>query len=132
MSRRRSSSTSGDSSTKRRICCVEACVAPFPFSDFGFELRQDLAGALDHRPRQTGQLGDVDAVGLVRAARDDLVQEHDPPAFFGHGHVVVAHRRQQLGQPDQLVVVRGEQRRARSRGWLWMNSTTAQAIDSPS
>ena len=51
----------------------------------------------------------MDAVALVRAALDDLVQEHDLVIPLPNGDVEVGEARQPAGQLGQLVVVRREQ-----------------------
>ena len=52
----------------------------------------------------------MDAVALVRAALDDLVQEHDLFVPLANGDVEVAQARQSVGQLGQLVVMRREER----------------------
>ena len=60
------------------------------------------------------------------------MQKDHGVTLLGHGDVVVDDVRQPLGEFGQLVVVGGKQRLGTSRGWLWMYSTTAHAIDRPS
>ena len=88
----------------------------------------DLTGALDDRPRQPGELRHVDAVGAVRAAGDDLVQEDDAVALLGHGHAEIAHARQHPGQVGEFVVVRREQRLGAQARMVVMNPGIAGTV----
>ena len=74
------------------------------------QLPQYLPRPLEHRVRQTRQLRHLDAVAPVRAAGDDLPQEHDVLAPGVDSHVIVPDVGQLLLQRRQLVVVGGEQR----------------------
>jgi len=73
------------------------------------EEREDRAGALEDRGGDAGESRDVDAVALVGAAGDDLVQEDDLAAAFADRDVGVAEPRLGLLQLDELVVVGREQ-----------------------
>ena len=74
-----------------------------------FELGQDELGALDHRRRQAGELGNRDPVGAVGGARYHLVQEHHValPFLDPHGHVGEAI--ELAGKRRELVEVSCEQ-----------------------
>ena len=76
------------------------------------ERAQDLASPAHHAVRQPRELGDVDAVRAVGAARLEAMEEHDRLAGLAHGDVVVPRVLQLLGELHQLVVVRGEHRLA--------------------
>lgn len=56
----------------------------------GLEVEEDFAGALDDRPGQAGEFGDVDAVAAVGAAGDDAAEEDDAAVLLGDGDVAVA------------------------------------------
>ena len=55
----------------------------------GLELAQDLLRPGDDGTGQAGEAGDVDAVGVVGGAGDDVVEEDDFLALLGDGDVVV-------------------------------------------
>jgi len=57
------------------------------------QLFQQFLGPVENRARHACQLRHVDAVGAVRPAGHDFVQEDDAPALLYHLQVVVAHRR---------------------------------------
>jgi len=57
------------------------------------EVAQDGLGTLDNRLWHACQARDVDAVALVRATLDDLVQEHDLLVPLADGDVEVAQAR---------------------------------------
>ena len=76
----------------------------------GFQAAQHGVGALDDRIGQAGQLGDLDAVAVVRRAGDDAAQEGDVLAALFDGDVVVFHPGHVLVHAGQLVVMGGEQR----------------------
>ena len=76
------------------------------------ERPQHLARPPHHAVGQSGELGHVNAVGAVGAARLEPVQEHDRVAGLPHRHVEVPGVLQPLGQLHQLVVVGGEHRLA--------------------
>ena len=95
----RRGAASSDSCARRARACRSA-----------LELRHDLARTRDHLLRQAGEPRDVDAVALVRAAGDDAAEEHDLVLVLAHRDRDVAHARARVGERDELVIVRREQR----------------------
>ena len=57
---------------------------------------EDLLRPLDDRFWQAGQLADMDTVGTVCPAGDDLVQEDHLVIRLADGDIVITHPRQQL------------------------------------
>ena len=80
----------GDSALRFTFCAPCRWVAaPFGFS----RCDEDILGAIENLLWQTGQARHLDAVALVRAARDDLAEENDLLVPFPHRDVVVCRRR---------------------------------------
>ncbi len=46
--------------------------------------------ALNNRRGQARQLRNVNAIGFIRSASDDLMQKHNLAIGFGDSHVVIA------------------------------------------
>ena len=69
-----------------------------------------LARRADHGSRHAGQLGDLQAVALVRRTFVHGVQEHDAVAMLDRREMHVGRLRKFRGQLRQFEVVRGEQR----------------------
>ena len=72
------------------------------------EVGEDAPGARDHRGREPGEPGDLDAVRAVGAARAHLVEEDDLVVPLLDRHVEVRDAGQPLGERGQLVIVGGE------------------------
>ena len=69
------------------------------------QLIADLSGTFEHRIRNTGQFGHLDAITLIRTALDDLAQEDNIfPGFFD-GDTVVVHTVQFSFQFRQFMVM---------------------------
>src|SRR5437870_1130516 len=73
-------------------------------------MRQNFLRAIENFLWQTGEAGNLDAVTLIGAARDDLAQKDDLIVPFAHGDVEIADATALLGELGQLVVMRREQR----------------------
>ena len=61
---------------------------------FAFLCGEQLPGSNQDAARDAGELGDVNAVRPIRAARDDAMQERDVGAVLDHLDARVAHPRQ--------------------------------------
>ena len=75
----------------------------------GLEVAQDVARPLEQLARHAGQARDVDAVGAVGSALDDLVEEDDLILPFANGHVEISDSVKRLGQIRQFVIVGGKE-----------------------
>ncbi len=73
---------------------------------------EHLAGTGDDRDRQPRELGDLDAVGPVGGAGDDLVEEHHVAPVFAHAHRVVGNAGESRRESGQLVIMGGKDRAA--------------------
>ncbi len=69
-----------------------------------------MFGAFDHRARQAGKLGDLNAIGTIGGALHDLVQEDDIALPIRHAHGEIDDARKLFGELRQLVKMRGEER----------------------
>ena len=82
------------------------------------ERGENLAGALDDRPRQAREARHLDAVAAIGSPGHDLAQEDDVVLPLARRDVEVDDARRRVGQIGQLVVVRGEERlRPQPSGW---------------
>ena len=73
-----------------------------------FQLAQQRPGPGDDDLRQARQLGDLDTVGLICRAGDDLPQEDDIALAFFHGDVIVFDIGQLPLDGGQLMVMGGK------------------------
>ena len=96
----------GDLLRSRLFRGLLVSAAPFGFS----RCDENILRAIQNLLRQTGQPRDLDAVALVRAARDDLAQKNDLLVPFAHRDVEIADAAALLRELGQLVVVRREKR----------------------
>ena len=79
--------------------------------EFGFfEIAKNLLRAFQNFLRHASESRDLDAVAFVRAACDNLAQEHDLVVPFAHGDVEIFQSRQSRLEFGQLVIMRGKQR----------------------
>ena len=74
-----------------------------------FEVGEDFLGAVEDLGGDAGQAGDVDAVALVGASGDDLVQEDDVAFLFADGDVGVFEAGLGVLEVGEFVVVGGEE-----------------------
>ena len=74
----------------------------------GFEGGQDGFGAVEDFLGEAGEAGDLDAVGFVGGAGDDLAEEDDAVVPLAHGDAVVFHGGAAAGEGGEFVIVGGE------------------------
>ena len=72
------------------------------------ELFYQFFCSCDHLIRHSGKLGYLDSVALVRAALNDLTQEHDIIPLFLYGDTVVGDTAHGVLQLCQLMVMGGK------------------------
>ncbi len=82
------------------------------------QVLEDLPGPGDHRVRQARHLRHLDAVGVIRAPRNELAEEDDLALVLAHLDAVVVHPLQAVGHRVELVVVRSEEGPRRHLGPL--------------
>ena len=73
-----------------------------------FEIGEDLPGSFNNCSRETGELGDRDAVALVGRAFLELAHEEHLSVLFSYRKAEVGAARQELSDVGQFVVVSGE------------------------
>jgi len=74
------------------------------------EAAQDLTGAVGDLAGETGETGNVDAVGGGLGAPFDAVEKDDLTPHLLDGGLVVLAAGQEFGEARELVVVGGEER----------------------
>jgi len=71
---------------------------------------ENFFGAIKDFFGQTSEAGDLDAIALIRTARDDFAKENDLLIPFAYRDVQIADAFAVLGELGQLVIMRGKQR----------------------
>ena len=74
-----------------------------------FEIGEDLPGSFNNCSRETGELGDRDAVALVGRAFLELAHEEHLAVLFSNREAEVAAAVEKQGDVGEFVIVRGEE-----------------------
>ena len=75
-----------------------------------FVVRQNVARSFDNLVRESGKLGDFDAVAAVGGSGLDFAQKNDSSTCLFHRHVIVLHAGKPLGELRQFEIMGSEQR----------------------